>query len=202
VLGLPLLAAVALAQTAGASRSTGSAEIVYRGTLKITVAYWGYDCQLRDLLLHRQKTRAYRLPVRVIRNAPANDGSNPFNLVVSSDVSREAGITLVSATVVANPQDGQRTLFEYWKLTRRGTKLSGRLKNSWRQAGIAQNVFPTDRLIVPCRPDLGTLPRSLQPVKEGAMLTGTVNARRAALTITGRTLDSERRFVARIVATR
>jgi hypothetical protein len=34
------------------------------------------------------------------------------------------------------------------------------------------------------------------------MLTGTVNARRAALTITGRTLDSERRFVARIVATR
>jgi hypothetical protein len=63
-------------------------------------------------------------------------------------------------------------------------------------------VFPTDRLIVPCRPDLGILPRTIQTIDEGAQLSGTIDDERAELTIEGQTFDKERRFTARVTATR
>jgi hypothetical protein len=186
--------------------SSRAGETVYRGTLRIAVGYYGYDCKLRDTMLHRQGARTYRMPVRVILNPPASVGSvregNPFNLVVSADPGNEAGITLVSATVSADPRDGRRTLFAYWKITRRGSRLDGRLTQSWRQAGLALNLFPTDRLIVPCRPDLGVLPRSFQTIAEGATLTGSLTDHRVDLTVKGQTFDRERRFTARISATR
>ena len=82
------------------------------------------------------------------------------------------------------------------------SNLTGRLAHSWRRAGIAANVFPTDRLVVPCRPDLGLIPRTIQTMDEGARLKGSITDSRADLTITGQTFDHERRFTARITATR
>jgi hypothetical protein len=203
---LALLLAFLFVQAAGAAKSAGSDELVYRGTLAITVAYWDRDCQFRDTKLHRQKTRTYRMPVTVDRNPPATDGSvperNPFNLLVSADPTREAGITIASATVVANPQNGQLTLYEYWKFTRHGTELNGRLTRSFRQDGLALNLFPTETLIVPCSPYLGTMPAFPQTIDEGARLTGTFTDRRFDLTVKGRTFDLKRRFTARITATR
>ena len=181
-------------------------EQTYRGTLTIDVAYYGYDCQLRDLDLHEYGRRTYEMPVQVIRNAPAVaedvEESSPFNLVVSGDPGNEAGITIVSATVAPDARDGKPILFEYWRITADGSDLEGELVQSWRRAGLAANVFPTDRLIVPCRPDLGILPRTIQTIDEGARLTGTIDDEHAELTVEGQTFDHERRFTARVTATR
>jgi hypothetical protein len=183
-----------------------SRQDTYRGTMAITVGYHGYDCQLRDLDLHLLGTRTYRMPVQVIRGARAGaeglSESGPYNLIVSADPGTEAGITLVSATVVPDARDGDPILFEYWKLTGTGTRISGELVNSWRRAGIAANVFATDRLLVPCRPDLGIIPKTIQTINEGARLSGTITDGRAVLTIKGQTFDKERRFTARVVASR
>jgi hypothetical protein len=193
-----------VAQQHAAARQTS--EVVYQGALRITVAYYGYDCGLRDLDLHHLGTKTYRMSVKVVRGPRAAAGSiresGPFNLVVSADPGNEAGITIVSATVVSDPRDGKPILFEYWKVSRDGSRLQGTLVNSWRRAGLAANVFPTDRLIVPCRPDLGLIPRSIQTIDEGARLSGTITDDRAELTIVGRTFDKERRFTARVSATR
>jgi hypothetical protein len=216
VLPAALLAALLVQATGAAEKPQATApdatplavgEDVYRGTLRITVGYWGYSCPYRgDLTLRFQKTRTYTMPVRVIRNPPAGVGvvreRNPFNFLISADPLREGGITLASATVTADPSDGDLTLFEYWRSTLQGSSIAGWLVRSWRQAGLALNVFSTDRLIVPCRPELGTLPKTFQTIKEGARLTGTFTDRRVELTVTGQTFDRERRFTARITASR
>ena len=188
------------------AKAARSSEEVYRGTMSIDVVYLGYDCQLRDLDLHEYGTRTYEMPVQVVRNDPAAAEevreSSPFNLVVSTDPGNEAGITLVSATVAPDARDGKPILFEYWRISGDGSSLDGELVQSWRRAGLAANVFPTDRLIVPCRPDLGILPRTIQTIDEGARLTGSIDDEQAELTVEGQTFDHERRFTARITATR
>ena len=188
------------------AKAARAGEASYRGALRITVGYYGYDCQLRDLDLHLLGTRTYRMPVRVVvgDRAVAEDvgESSPFNLIVQADPSNEAAITIVTATVVPDARDGSPILFEYWKVRSSGTRIDGQLVNSWRRAGIAANVFSTDRLVVPCRPDLGLIPRTTQTINEGARLTGTVTDSAVNLTIRGQTFDKERRFTARISATR
>jgi hypothetical protein len=185
--------------------SSDTSEDVYQGTLRIKVDYYGYDCQLRDLDLHRQGSRTYEMPVEVVRGPPAvAEGireSGPYNLVVSANPGNEAGITTVSATVAPDP-NGAPVLFEYWKTNVQGSDIQAELVNSWRRAGLAANVFPTDRLVVPCRPELGLIPKSIQTINEGARLKGSITDEQVDLTITGETFDKERRFVAEVTATR
>jgi hypothetical protein len=192
-------------QLSNATADSATSEDVYEGTLRISVAYYGYDCQLRDLDLHRQGERTYRMPVEVVRGAAAQaegvSESSPFNLVVSANPGNEAGITTVSATVATDP-NGNLTLFEYWSMNVQGSHVQGELVNSWRRAGLAANVFPTDRLVVPCRPDLGVIPKSIQTINEGAQMRGTITDEQVELEIRGETFDKERRFVAEVTATR
>jgi hypothetical protein len=180
-------------------------EDVYQGTLSISVDYYGYDCQLRDLDLHPLGNRVYEMPVQVVRGPAAEaEGireSSPYNLVVSANPGNEAGITTVSATV-ATDFNGNPVLFEYWKMDVEGSNVQGELVNSWRQAGLAANVFPTDRLVVPCQPEQGIIPKSIQTIEEGARIEGSISDQRAELTITGQTFDHERRFTARVTAER
>jgi hypothetical protein len=184
------------------SGADSAAEDVYEGTLTIDVDYYGYDCQLRDLDLHLEGSRTYEMPVQVVRGPPAEaEGireSSPYNLVVSANPGNEAGITTVSATVATDPA-GAPVLFEYWKMDVQASAIEGELTNSWRQAGLALNAFPTDRPIVPCQP--GVM-RTLQTIEEGARLDGSITDEQAELTITGQTFDHERRFVARVSAAR
>jgi hypothetical protein len=192
-------------QLSTATAESDPGEDVYEGTMSIEVAYYGYDCQLRDLDLHRQGERTYRMPVEVVRGPAAEaegiSESSPFNLVVSANPGNEAGITTVSATVATDP-NGNLVLFEYWNMNVQGSDVQGELVNSWRRAGLAANVFPTDRLVVPCRPDLGVIPKSIQTINEGARMRGTISDEQVELTITGETFDKERRFIARVSATR
>jgi hypothetical protein len=185
--------------------ASATSEDVYQGTMRIKVDYYGYDCQLRDLDLHRVGSRTYDMQVEVVRGSPAlAEGvqeSGPYNLVVSADPGNEAGFTTVSATVAPDP-NGAPVLFEYWKTNVQGSEIRAELVNSWRRAGLAANVFPTDRLIVPCRPELGLIPKSIQTINEGARLEGSITDEDVDLTITGETFDKERRFVAHVTATR
>lgn len=193
------------------SRPQGGAgttdERVYRGTLKIKVAYWGFDCRtFRDMKLRLQKTRTFRMPARVITDSPLEvEGSretNPFNLIVAADGLREAGIQITSAMALSSFQTGDNSLFQFWKLSKNGSKVSGRLTQIWLQLGraFAQNLFPTAYPVGQCSYII--LPNTLLPIDKGARLTGTLTSRRAVLTVTGRTVTKERRFTARITVTR
>jgi hypothetical protein len=201
----PVAKALSSASTQQLSNASPTGEDVYQGTLSISVDYYGYDCQLRDLDLHLEGSRTYDMPVEVVRGPPAEaEGireSSPFNLVVSANPGNEAGITTVSATVATDP-NGAPVLFEYWRTNVNGSSIQAELVNSWRRAGLAANVFPTDRLIVPCRPELGLLPKSIQTINEGAQMEGSITDEQVELTIRGETFDKERRFVARVTATR
>lgn len=201
--------AASIVQVMGASGSPfQTGEATYRGTLRIKVAYWGPNCPLNLTRnpLRLQKTRSYRMPVAVIRNPRASVGvvveRNPFNFVISTGPQlREAGIMLASATVTNDPFVGL-TLYEYWRSSLRGARIAGRLARSFRQTGLALNAFFTDKPLVPCRPELGTRPMFPETIKEGARLTGTFTDRRVDLTVTGQTFDLQRRFTARITASR
>ena len=201
----PIAKALSNATAQQLSTASGTGEDVYQGTLSIGVDYYGYDCQYRDLDLHLEGSRTYEMPVEVIRGPPAEaEGireSGPYNLVVSANPGNEAGITTASATVATDP-NGAPVLFEYWKTNVQGSNIQAELVESWRSAGLAANIFPTDRLIVPCRPELGLLPRSIQTINEGARMQGTITDQQVDLTITGETFDKERRFEARVTATR
>lgn len=212
VLGLALpaalLAALLVQATGAAGTPLGAAEDDYRGTLSITVQYWGPRCPLSVTgpnRLRLQKTRTYRMPVLFARNPPAAVGvvreRNPFNFVISADPRREGAMTLASATVTADPIVGQ-TLYEYWRFTLRGSSVSGRLVRSYRETGLAHNLFTTTRVLIPCRPELGDDLNRFQTVKEGARLTGTFTERRVQLTVTGQTFDRRNRFTAQITAGR
>ena len=186
------------------SSADPTAAATYQGTLSIDVDYYGY-CQVGDGELRLEGSRTYEMPVEVIRGAPAEAGglreSSPYNLIVGASPTYEAGITTVSATVATAP-DGSPVLFEYWRMNVQGSSVQGELVNSWRQAGVVLNLFPTDRLLVPCRPELGIIPKSIQSIEEGARMQGSITDERADLTITGQTFDHERRFVARVTAVR
>jgi hypothetical protein len=185
--------------------SADASSDVYEGNLSIDVDYYGYDCQTLDPTLRLEGSRTYEMPVQVIRGPPAEAGgireSSPYNLIVGADPGNEAGIGTVSATVAQEPGDIP-VLFEYWRMDVQGSNVQGELVNSWRSAGLVLNIFPTDRLLVPCRPELGMIPRSIQPIEEGARLEGSITDENAELTITGQTLDHERRFTGRITAAR
>jgi hypothetical protein len=182
-----------------------TSEAVYEGTLSIDVDYYGYDCQLQDTDLHLEASRTYEMPVQVIRGAPAEAGglreSSPFNLIIGADPGNEAGLGTVSATVATAP-DGTPVLFEYWRMNVQGASVDAELTNSWRQAGLVLNIFPTDTLIVPCRPELGMIPGSIQPIEEGARMSGTITDEQVELTISGQTTNHERRFEGRVTASR
>lgn len=205
---LALLVVLLVPSSGAAGSPLATGEDVYKGTLRITVAYWGPKCPLKltENPLRLQKTRTYRMPVVVTRNPRARVGvveeRNPFNFgIATGRPLREGGITLSSATVVNDPFVGL-TLYEYWRSSLRGTALTGRLARSFRESGLTLNVLFTDELIVPCRPELGMRRKFPEPIKEGARLTGTFSDRRVELTVTGQTANRERRFTARITATR
>jgi hypothetical protein len=176
--------------------------------MTIDVAYYGYDCStfpnITDTDLHHLEDRSFRMPVEVIRGPRSSVGRSqersPFNLSVGADIGNEAGIQLLSATTAPDERDGKFVLFEYWRITQRGSRLEGRFVEGWRLAGLGANVFPTTRLNVPCLPHLGWSPLTLQPIAEGAELTGTVTDSSFDLTVVGQTLDKERVFRARIKA--
>jgi hypothetical protein len=208
LLVLGVFVAVLAALPLQATGATG--QDVYRGTLRITVAYWEPKCPVslnpNENRLRLQKKRTYRMPIVVVRNSRASaDGvqeRNPFNFAIfTSPPLREASVDVTSATVSNDPIAGF-VLYEYWRSSLTGTKLTGRLARSHRESGIAANLFYTDRLMIPCRPQLGTRPTVPETIKEGARLAGTFTDRRVALTVTGQTLDRQRRFTARISASR
>jgi hypothetical protein len=61
-------------------------------------------------------------------------------------------------------------------------------------------VFVTDRPPGQCSSII--IPKKLEPISQGARLTGTLTSRRAVLTVTGHAANKERRFTAHITATR
>jgi hypothetical protein len=180
-----------------------TSETVYEGTMSIAVDYYDY-CQGGETQLIGSET--YEMPVQVVRGPPAEaEGireSSPFNLIVGANPSNEAGITTISATVATAPADDSLVLFEYWKMSVQGSRVQGELANTWGDAGLAGNIFPTDQLVPPCVPEIGLLVRSIVPIEEGALMEGSITDDSAELTITGGTADPRRRFVAEVTATR
>lgn len=123
--------------------------------------------------------------------APKSDGSvtesNPFDLVLSLGPAGGAGgFALQSAEVY---QAGNTVLLQYWSLRGAPSSFSGSLAQTHESEGATANQFWAVNLLVPCQPQMGTLPAMPAPIDAGATLSGHVSGSHADLRLTGGTMD-------------
>lgn len=183
------------------SRSSSSRD--YAGTMQLEIAYYDY-CQTYDGNLGYAGSAEYGMEVEVFIGPPAEHEGvrerSPFNLLVGSETGREGTIQLWSAQVLTDVSDSDSVLFDYWDISRQGDEVSGVLTDRW--AGLPPyNYIEGSQLLVPCRPELGTLVQR-DSIAEGTELTGTVTADRVELEVVAQSLDRESRFRAVIEADR
>jgi hypothetical protein len=174
----------------------------YAGRATVEIAYYDY-CQTYDGNLGYAGTRTYDVAADVFLNPPAEDDGarerSPFNVIVATEGGVEGAITVMSAQVVTDTRDGRSALFDYWDITERDGAIEGVLTDRW--PGVAINTIQTSSLLVPCRPELGTL-YSTDTIAEGATLDGRVGGDEIDLDLVGQSLDRERRFRVRLTAER
>jgi hypothetical protein len=174
----------------------------YAGRATVEIAYYDY-CQTYDGNLGYAGTRTYDVAADVFLNPPAEDDGvrerSPFNLIAATEGGVEGAITVMSAQVVTDTRDGRSALFDYWDITERDGAIEGVLTDRW--PGVAINTIQTSSLLVPCRPELGTL-YSTDTIAEGATLAGRVGGDEIDLDLIGQSLDRERRFRVRLTADR
>jgi hypothetical protein len=163
--------------------------------MRIKIAYYDY-CQTYDGNLEYAGSAEYEMDAEVFVNPPAEqDGvreRSPFNLLVGSETGVEGTIQLWSALVLTDVSDGRSVLFDYWDIDREGDDLSGVLTDRW--AGLpTYNYIEATQLLVPCRPELGTLVQR-DAIAEGAELTGTLTDDGVTIEVFAQSLDRELRF--------
>lgn len=194
VAGSPSWLAPSDAGDESAAQRTSSIQGDYQGTMQIEIAYYDY-CQTSDLTLAYAGSGTYEMPVEVYVNPPAAVSGlterSPFNLIVSSELGQEGSILLVSGTVVTDPRDGRSALFDYWNIDQSGDDFSGVLTDRW--PGVAYNQISSTSLLVPCRPELGTL-ASTDTIAEGAQLAGRFTDDGLQIEILAQSYDTELRF--------
>jgi hypothetical protein len=188
--------------TAAGSRNA-STESDYSGTMSIEIAYYDY-CQTYDGNLGFAGSAEYKMAAEVFIQPPAEERGvrerSPFNLLVGSETGVEGTIQLWSAQLLTDTRDGRSALFDYWDISQQGDEISGVLTDRW--AGLpTYNFIEATQLLIPCRPELGTLVQR-DSIAEGAELTGTVTEDRVELEVIAQSLDRELRFRAVIEADR
>jgi hypothetical protein len=167
--------------------------------MTIEIAYYNY-CRTGNLDF--AGSAEYELDAEVFVNPPAEqDGveeRSPFDLIIGSEYGAEGTVNIVSATVVLDPRNGQRVLFDYWDIDQDGDEINGVLTDRW--PGVALNTISTAQLIVPCQ--TGLVMVMPDTIAEGAEIEGTVDDDAVDLQLLGQSFDREVRFRASIEAER
>ena len=123
---------------------------------------------------------------------------NPVSLALTvGDVGTAGAISIRSALVF---DVGGPLLLTYWHLTASGNQLTGQLVDTHEREAAAANLFNEQRLLVPCRPELGQLPPWPSPLGTGTNLAGAGGSGHANLTVNGGTTDGFIEFQLRFSA--
>ena len=181
----------------------------YDGILTTTVA-------AKDACGGSLGTQTTRIPSSVfigapLRNVPAGPGlpapvggdDNPLDLKLlqpTVSASNAPGAIALASALLFNATSPSLIL-EYWSLSLNGGTLSGTLINDHRAEAAAFNLLAITDQLVPCRPELGTIPM-VAPLAVGTRLTATLSATTVTLHLEGNVLRGDRAFSADIVATR
>ncbi|MFJ5548194.1 hypothetical protein [Streptomyces sp. NPDC093225] len=183
----------------------------YQGTAEVSVD--AYDSCGAGGSRHFAGTRTYSVPATLDLSRPREGGGqsedNPFSLVLTVGAPTQAGaLSLWSAGVgtgsgqdlAGNPRD-PRVLLVYWDLDWEGGRLTGRLTDTHAAEGTTLNLLNWPGPLVPCRPDLGTLPGGFpHAVDTGTTIEGDLDARGASLTVKGSTVQDSEEFGLRFTA--
>ncbi|GGK81761.1 hypothetical protein [Mangrovihabitans endophyticus] len=113
---------------------------------------------------------------------------NPVQMVLTtSDLGALGALSLHSAQSFDTTSG--RVLLTYWRVRLSGTTLSAELTDPHLSEAAALNVFNGQRLLVPCRPEMGSLPPWPIPLDVGSALTGTIADGRVRLQLTSVSTD-------------
>ncbi|SDT82229.1 hypothetical protein SAMN05216371_7040 [Streptomyces sp. TLI_053] len=163
----------------------------YRGTARVTVQLYDY-CSLdgaRRPAGSQTYSMATTLSVERPREAGGQRESNPFALVISVGPPGQTGAVGLGTSVAVATGSGQ-LLLTYWKLSWDSGTLRGQLTDNHVREAAALNLINWATLLVPCRPELGTLPGGMpHSVAVGASLSGKLTATSTSLTAKGASDD-------------
>jgi hypothetical protein len=191
---LTLTSTVALGLVGAGTASAAGDEFVYNGTAEITVAQYGYCGFSSEPAPIGQ--RSFTAPVTLVVGDPAADSDggaeqNPVHFTVQTDQQGPTGAWSVTTGLVATtPDTGRDLAVQYWtnEYDPETGRLAGRLTNDHKEEALAYNLVNVEQLLVPCRPELGTIPM-VAAMGEGTELAGTLDADQASIEIAGVSSD-------------
>ncbi|MEK2493216.1 hypothetical protein WN990_27045 [Kitasatospora purpeofusca] len=163
----------------------------YQGTTRVTVQLYDY-CSPNGSR-RPAGSQTYSMPTSLTVERPREAGglreNNPFALVLSVGQPSQTGAFTLGTSVAVAASSGQ-LLLTYWKLSWDSGALRGQLTDNHVREAAALNLVNWATLLVPCRPELGTLPGGMpHSVAVGASLSGKLTATTTSLTAKGASDD-------------
>ncbi|CAN3978754.1 hypothetical protein [Kitasatospora purpeofusca] len=163
----------------------------YQGTTRVTVQLYDY-CSPNGAR-RPAGSQTYSMPTSLTVERPREAGglreNNPFALVLSVGQPSQTGAFTLGTSVTVAAGSGQ-LLLTYWKLSWDSGTLRGQLTDNHVREAAALNLVNWATLLVPCRPELGTLPGGMpHSVAVGASLSGKLTATSTSLTAKGASDD-------------
>lgn len=181
--------AVAAGLIAGAGTASASAsEAVYAGTATITLAAYDY-CDFSNGQQRRPAGRqTFTLPVNMTVSEPLDGERSPLHFTLQTDPAGAPGGFLVTTAQSAATTQGSVVL-PFWNIEvvdESAGRFAGVLAEDHVEESFAANQFAVVQHLVPCRPELGTIPQ-IDAMAEGAELAGAIDADAAVVEFRGTT---------------
>jgi hypothetical protein len=191
---LTLTATTAFGLALAGSASAAEGELVYAGQAEITVAQYGYCGFSSEPAPIGQRT--FTAPVTLVVADPAADSDggaeqNPVHFTLQTDQQGPTGAWSITTGLVATtPTTGRDLAVQYWtdEYDPASGRLAARLTDDHVEEALAYNLVNVEQLLVPCRPELGTIPM-VAAMGEGSELAGTLDTDGASLEISGVSSD-------------
>jgi hypothetical protein len=182
-----LTAAVAGLGAAPATASATESQFVYAGTATITLAAYDY-CDLSTSQRHPAGQQTVTLPVELTVSEPVEGETSPLHLTLQTDpAGAPGGFLLTTAQTATTSQGGLVLPFWNVEFDAGSGELAGTLAEDHREEAAAANQFAVVQPLVPCQPQLGTIPQ-IDAMAEGAQLAGSLGTDGARLEFAGSTV--------------
>lgn len=184
-------AATALATTTlGSAPASAAGEMVWSGVSTVTITSYDYCDPSGGRRPIGQ--RSWTSPSTLTVSAPVQDSSgageqNPFHLTLATERQDVEGTYLVSSGHVATtPETGRDVALTYWSLGYDDAtqQIAGTLVSDHVEEAAAINLLGVTQQLVPCRPELGTIP-FVAAMAEGTRLAGALAPEAGVVEITG-----------------
>jgi hypothetical protein len=178
-----------------ATAAAGGTEQVYSGDATITISTYDY-CDLNTGGRHFVGEQSYTAAATMVVSDPISDGEggaeqNPIHFTLQSDQQTAIGaFSLTSAQVFTTPQTDRQVALTYWSTTYDSTdgNLQAQLVEDNIESAAAYNLVNVEQQLVPCRPQLGTIPM-VAAMAEGAQLDGTLDDSDAVIELVATSTD-------------